>query len=294
MDAGVASRIRIAGVVALAAIAAFAALVAGAGTAQSNPGDPLLPDLRVKKPEELYLQGDNKRTLRIRFSNTVMNLGNGPLELTQNPETGPDSCQAPGQPFGRETIQNVYEDSNHGPSDDFFIRGSDSDFNEASVGCSRYHPAHDHWHFDNFANYALYREKTGKLAGKAKKISFCIIDGPTADETLPGFPVASYYPQDPGEPFASCSGTSTNGLSIGYSDLYGAGLRGQGIDVTGQKHGRFCLVLRVDPGSPGDPDGQLQESNPDNNVTGQRVAISPKNKKVRRLSGACKTPLPSI
>jgi hypothetical protein len=258
-------------------------LVVSADSADSRaPGDELQPDLVVQRPTELYIA--KGKDIRLRVSNTVANVGNGPLEMSGNGQF----CEGDD---GRFTVQRFYDDTDDANSVGFFDRedeGGDPD-REANAGCSRYHEEHDHWHFDNFARYRLLDERTEELVAGSRKISFCVIDTGQPYPDLPGSPDGGYYPQDPANPkFPTCSETSVDGLSIGWEDTYGASLPGQGIKVTDLPRGHYCLVLETDPAGQGTPNGVLEESNESNNLRDIRVWLRPHRGVVRRVSHNCK------
>lgn len=258
-------------------------LVLSADAARSGvPGAALLPDLKVERPDELYVDKNRKHT-RLRVSNTVSNKGTGPLEIEgDGAECGPGDD-------GRRTVQRIFKDSGNPGSVGFFVRSQDPAHTEAEAGCSRYHPSHDHWHFDNFARYTLYSERTGNPVGGSRKVSFCVIDTGRPYPALPGSPKNPYYPQDEANPqFPTCSETSTDGLSVGWEDTYGASLPGQAIKITGKRKGRYCLLIEADPPT-ANPDGVLAESNRDNNAREIRMRLHPRKGVVKRLGPNCRT-----
>ena len=285
-----------------ALVSALAAgLVVAVGPARSGTDDvvELRPDLVVQRPDELYLMRSGKNgPVRLRTSNRVANRGVGPLEISGNKDGEP--CTLPGKPDGRHTLQTIYEDSDDPaqPGDtsspDFFLRDEDTEsLPPHAAGCSRYHPAHAHWHFDNFARYTLLSERTGKVVGKSRKVSFCVLDTGQPYPGLPGSPDERYYPQDPFAPdpsFPTCSETSTDGLSIGWADTYGAGLPGQGITLETMRRGTYCLVLEADPPTAGNPAGSLLETREDNNTRTARVRLRPRALLLHRLGSACTIP----
>jgi hypothetical protein len=283
MDAGAATgRLGLAAVVATCGAMFGTGLILSAESADSRaPGDQLKPDLVVQRPTELYL-AKGKET-RLRVSNTVANIGNGPLEITGDGTSCDDGD-------GRITVQHVFEDSDAPGSAGYFERSDDAAFTPEPAGCSRYHAAHDHWHFDNFARYRLLAERSGDLVGGSRKISFCVIDTGQPYPDLDGSPDGGYYPQDPENPkFPTCSASSVDGLSIGWEDTYGASLPGQGIKVTNLRRGHYCLVLETDPAGTGSPNGVLDESDESNNVRDFRIWLRPHKAIVRRVSHKCKS-----
>lgn len=284
MEAGALKRLRMAGLVACTSLAAVAMLAFAAGSAQSGaPGVALEPDLVVQRPTELYLVERNNST-RLRVSNTVANDGAGPLEMF--PGDLSDECNFPGKADGRLAFQRIFEDAPNPDSAGYFRRSHDTESQTQVAGCMRYHPQHDHWHFDDFAHYTLIREKTGQTVGEATKVSFCIIDTGNPFPNLPGAPDEAYYPQDPDDEdgYVTCSDTSVDGLSVGWEDTYGAGLPGQSINITGLPGGYFCLRLETDPSD------QLAEETETNNTRTMRLFVGLFHGRVERLHGACKAP----
>lgn len=288
MDAGGLKRVGMAGLAAAGALA-IAGLALSADASSGAPAGPeLLPDLFVERPAELYLAGH--RETRLRISNTVSNKGRGPLEMTGNGSP----CPFPGTTLGRLTEQRVYSDSDHPGSPGYFERDHDEQSVPREAGCSRYHPKHQHWHFDNFARYTLLSEASGKVVAGARKVSFCVIDTGRPYPGRNGSPSASYYPQNPDNPsYRTCSETSIDGLSIGWEDTYGASLRGQGIKVTGLPRGSYCLVLETDPPTESSTAGVLAESNEDNNKRTVRLRMRLRRDVVNRVGSVCKLPVAS-
>jgi Lysyl oxidase len=265
-----------------------AALVFAADSARSRAeGEQLLPDLVVRWPHELYVERRGDR-IRLRVSNTVANKGKGPLELTggeDNPE-----CDNGTNP-GRTTVQTIFRDSADTDSLGYFERDEDTLSDPSPAGCSRFHATHNHWHFDNFARYTLYREKTGKAVAGSRKVSFCVIDTGQPFGELDGSPLDRYYPQDPtgqDPEFPTCSETSVDGLSIGWEDTYSASLPGQGILVDGLPRGRYCLTMEADPPVDElDTDGVLEEVHEDNNLRELRIRMRPHRLVVKHLGNDC-------
>jgi len=208
----------------------------------STPGDPLYPDLIVwtDRLRDAHVSREGGRKL-LRFSNGVPNAGAGPLEV-YGVVDGTGQTQA---------YQVVYNDN-----------GSRTTH---SVGTFSFagHEDHNHWHYDDFAQYEL-RDPSGNLVRAGEKISFCLMDVSRYDGSLPGSPSSGVY---------SCS---RQGISVGWADIYGADLEGQHIDITGVADGDYTLVSIVDP------TGRLHESNRANNlarigirISGDGVAILP-------------------
>lgn len=264
-------------------------LAFSAGEAESGDPVALLPDLSVERPKEIYLRKRAKAT-RLRISHTVANRGNGPLELYADGAEDP-ACDRDGLPSGRRVWQRIYNDGPNPGSTGHFNRQHDTDSAPVEAGCMRFHPQHDHWHFDDFAHYSLISEKTGKEVGLGRKVSFCVIDSEriaTAAQ-LPGTQFAPFYYPGPGkngDGYGECTAESTDGLSIGWADTYGAALPGQAINITGRRSGYYCLWVSADPSD------RIAEIDETNNELVARIRIRLAKNKVVRKAGACKVPLP--
>jgi Lysyl oxidase len=272
--------------VGLSSTAALAGLIAFGPSANAGDtsGPMLLPDLVVESPDDIVLEQprDSRRVL-LRFSHSTANIGTGPLEIYPDLKTG--RCGKKGR-RGRVAHQAIYQDAN---SDGEFGRAIDSGLTEAPVGCMIYHEIHEHYHFEDFARYELYRLGSGKLAEVSKKVSFCVVDSHKYMPQLPGSPGNPYYR------FEDCEDAAgTHGISVGWADKYGAGTPGQEFDVTGLGKGSFCLVTRADPNS------RLTESatgGEDNNLQTAAIRFNPKQAsrhghEVAVLDEPCAAPKP--
>jgi hypothetical protein len=91
-----------------------------------------------------------------------------------------------------------------------------------------------------------------------QKTSFCILDLGVYDRNLPGYVSGGF--------FRTCSST-TQGLSVGWIDVYSKSLPGQNIDITDVADGHYWLESEVDPNN------NVLESNEDNNIARIRITI---------------------
>jgi hypothetical protein len=224
------------------------ALLLPSAAASTGASRELLPDLVTRRPAKIYLQVTKRGKRLVRFSNEVVNVGIGPLELRPRA----DDCNGNGDlRDDRRSYQRVYRDAN---GDGAFTRGVDTDFRTRRAGCTRFHPAHKHWHFEALAEYAL---RPAVPLGSKKKVSSCALDSRRRLAKAPGSPRGKYY--------GGCRRDSIGGISIGWGDLYGARVTGQELDVTTFGDGIYCLVSRADP------ENRLQESNERNNVRTTRI-----------------------
>ena len=219
------------------AIARTAALTLLAGVASAQTD--LLPDI-ITDPNDMqnwYIQNSGGNRY-LRLSNGTANAGAGKLYLYGG--TIINSTQ-------REVIQRIYR--------------TDNTFWERPAGTFVHHPTHGHIHFEEWAQYSIREvlpgNGVGDVVAQGAKTSFCILDLGVYNSSLPGFP--------PGGQFNSC-GTSIQGLSVGWKDVYSAGLDGQQININGVPDGTYWLESEVDPFN------RVLESNENNNV--HRILIT--------------------
>ncbi len=187
--------------------------------ARALPGD-LLPDLRVRRSETVEVVSDGDRH-ELLFSTEVENVGRGPLELVPARE----DCDRDGDLDDDRTAHQS-------------IGGRRGGERHVRAGCVVHHPAHGHWHFDGFARYTLLRADDGRPAARSNKVSFCLIDSARSSavpDTMAG-----------DDSYSSCGADTTQGISAGWYDHYGAGLPGQSIDLRGVAPGRYRLVMHAD------------------------------------------------
>jgi hypothetical protein len=244
----------------------LALLLAGPATAQA--ANLLYPNMRTLPPRELRfdrtdVSPDSHGDLRnvLRFSNTVYNVGGGPVEIratinkSLNPPAGP-------------AIQRIYDDQ--GGFTDIPLTGS----------TLYYHDVHVHYHFDHWGGYELWTRAeydawiaSGKTQGSpdlvGQKTTSCVTDEEFVVSLLSAVWPADYPP-------ARCMPDRNNliaqGLSSGWGDTYDYYRFEQWIDL-GQStlaDGTYVLRSVTDPQnlvheSPGKADG-AREGSADNSA----------------------------
>lgn len=224
-------------------------------------GSEHLPDLQTLKPSDLAVDTSGGGRV-VRFSNTVVNLGDGRLEL--RPVNPPTTLFGLFQTQGTTRAYQVIYTHN--------ASGSWTKAREQQVGTFQFHASHNHWHFEKFARYELYNSAADGSRGTslnrlAEKTTFCIIDTDHVNSTLTHSGTRTY---------TGCGRNSTTGLTVGWGDKYGANLDGQSIDIRGLPDGDYWLMSTADYG------GKILETNEANNsaevkfrLTGNSVTALP-------------------
>jgi lysyl oxidase len=200
------------------------ALLTPALAAECDPNDPTL-----LKPDLVELPMTHVRVVRqfrhrvIVFSTVIGNEGDGPLILhghTVDTATGP-------------VTQATQE-----------IMRSDGSSCTQLAGDFVFHPAHHHFHFEDFENYQLRKDDpfTGEIVAQSAKVSFCLLD----IQPIRGFHLLPTVSEDCLNP------EGTEGISVGWADVYDSLLPGQSIDLDADPEnpvpaGTYFLVNTVNP-----------------------------------------------
>lgn len=188
----------------------------------------------------------------LRFSNTVLNAGDGPLEarfLTEGVVAGlADKTQ-------QHLVQRIYHD--------------DGAWHERLAGTYTFHEIHAHFHYEGFAQHWLYHAGNGTLARTGHKAGFCMEDVALPTWEAPGNRARSYS-------FPACNVPTdrtdqgswmVQGISPGWADIYTWDLPDQYIDITGLPDGCYDLVTEADPGR------TFVETTREDNVAAVRIQL---------------------
>jgi hypothetical protein len=219
----------------------------GSPAAADNADQPHLPDIRTRKPSELFIQNSGG-VKELRFTNTIWNKGSGPLELRAENDDVAGTTVAYQRIWSHNAVNIEYL------------------YDENEVGTFTFHPAHNHWHFEGFAMYQLRKINpsggVGKVLRQSDKISFCIIPTTNVPDNL--------FHTDWGGPY-SCGETSMQGLPVGWGDEYYWGLAGQFVPINGIANGKYWLR------SMADWEHRLQEEDEGNNANKVKIRITGNN-----------------
>jgi hypothetical protein len=200
--------------------------------AEPSPKRPreLLPDLQITPPRELYIE-EGTDVRKLRFSTTVVNTGDGPLDIAGSFDADTGITTA---------TQRIHLD--------------DGAMTEQVAGAFMFHPGHEHWHFEDFTMLELWTYDgdgdLDEMKATTGKATFCAVDEVLEDDSLP------HVPEGPS--FLEC-GQGVQGISVGWSDTYTADLIGQELDITGVPDGRYAVRTVADPAE------RLRETDDDNN-----------------------------
>jgi hypothetical protein len=198
----------------------------------------LLPDLQVMPTRELYVE-DGGSGRKLRFSTTVVNTGDGPLD-----------------------IAGMFDAARGITTATQLVHRSDGSTKEHLAGEFIFHPGHEHWHFEDFTVLELWTYGDGgeldEMRATTGKATFCAVDEVLEYADLPHVPDGPAYLQ---------CGQSVQGISVGWSDTYTADLIGQELDITGVPDGRYAVRTIVDPAE------RLRETRNDNNALAVYVEL---------------------
>jgi hypothetical protein len=206
------------------------------------PGPEARPDLRSLPAYAIRLT----RRGFLQFSATVWNAGPSPLVV--------DGFRRDG-----EDVMDAYQ---------YFYDTDMKQVGHAEAGTMIWHsaPAHDHWHFTDFARYRLLDEdKVGVM--RSRKQSFCLFNTDAIDYTVDG----ANWGAEGGDLHSACGEYSSIGvrevLDSGSGDTYQQSLPGQSFDVKNLPNGTYFVAVEANPF------GNLTEVSATNNVSYRKVIL---------------------
>jgi len=220
----------------VALLAATALLSLPLAASPASAATILLPDLISDQPDPNGSVEVNTYTgsprLILRFDGYVTNVGDGPLEVSGNPQiTDPSNDAAVHQ------------------------RALDSDGNWNVVGTPlvQYETAdgHNHFHLMEVGRYSLWNQAKTAEAAPGQKVGFCLYDIEHAESEDWSGPRPSRVYSGSVTQFCDSNNPNTTdlvmGTSKGWRDVYGAYLTFQWIDVSDTAPGIYYLANQADP-----------------------------------------------
>jgi hypothetical protein len=241
----------------LFAVVSLATVAMQLPTSALPAGQPHYPDVVTRTPFGVRLvAGKGATSRKMYFSNTIGNIGDGPLELRPENDATTGTTNA---------IQEIYT---HGTTSG--VKGTQLILVSSTViGTFAFHPAHNHWHMGDFARYELRSintdGSTGPVVATTSKVSFCMIDTDVIDSTLPHYGWGRSH---------SCGQNARQGVKVGMGDTYSSFLPDQFIDITTIADGTYRLVSVADPNTADRPGGRMLETNDANNAASVDVTIT--------------------
>jgi Lysyl oxidase len=233
---------RVAGAAVAASLALSATACGDQGSRLDGPpkGVAVLPDLVPEPPIDLQTKHEPSGKWSMRFSSTLVNVGEGDFILHGDRTTDQWNLE--------QQIAYSEGGSELRPTDAEIVWGGDG---------------HNHWHVKRVATYRIepVDEAGNPVAGAEgrsdTKIGFCFFD---SHKKLDGGPNKAHYHRQ------SCGKAETDtqismGLSPSWGDVYDISLPGQSVDITDLPDGRYRIWAEADP------QGWFQEVTRDNNVT---------------------------
>ncbi len=215
-----------------------------------------LPDLKVAKMGSFSIQRTASGRRLLRFSGMMLNVGRGPFEIR-----------------GRRA-------STKKPwiVDQIVYRTGGTKRRIPTTATMKYAgDGHNHWHVRRMLSYHLWSTHG---TSRDAKIGFCFFDTNRRDTTLPGAPKFRKYKESGCGKRGSLH--TTNGISVGWGDLYPANFAYQWIDITGLPGGTYTIRASVDLY------GRFLESNETNNCTWAKVSFKGTGSKVKVVSTGSK------
>jgi hypothetical protein len=208
-----------------------------------------LPDLKVAAMAHFKIQRTASGRRLLRFDGMMVNVGRGPFEIKGRRASTK-------KPWIIDQV--VYQ------------TGGATRRIRTTATMKYAGDGHDHWHVRRILSYHLWSTHG---TSRDAKIGFCFFDTNRRDASLPGAPkLRKYFQSGCGKKRAL---RTTNGISVGWADLYPAKFAYQWIDITGLPGGTYTIRAAVDLY------GQFTESNETNNCKWARVSFKAKGSKVK-------------
>ena len=210
-------------------------MVAGPGL-DAIPEDYLLPDLVSDPPTFDYgvneVSVDGQQRLVLRFDGYVTNLGDGPVDLSGNPQLAD-----PSDPTSHDVWQRVKI-----ASGEWFKLAQPPVRFETADG-------HNHFHLMEIVAYSLWSSDGATQVAPGAKVGFCLADSEALPHLHPDPGPATYSVADS----QNCMANEPNATSLemgvteGWRDIYDGDVTFQWVDVSDVTPGRYRLGVEADP-----------------------------------------------
>ncbi|MGZ4430385.1 MAG: lysyl oxidase family protein, partial [Gaiellales bacterium] len=208
----------------------------------TNPPNRARPDLIPLPAWSIGVQRQSGRDL-LGFGATIWVGGNGPLEV--------EGYRQP-----NSNVMSAFQ---------YFLDGTRV-VGRAPAGTFQWdsRPGHNHWHFEQFANYSLIDPATGTSV-RSMKQSFCIAPTDALDLLLP------HASMDGSGLWSQCGDPAAiwirEALPVGWGDTYFQSVAGQAFDITNIPNGTYQIAVTANP------ERLLYESNTGNDTSIRQVTL---------------------
>jgi hypothetical protein len=207
------------------------------------------------------------RAVRIRFTSSVDNIGDGPLVLYGHRDSTRSATMA---------VRQAFQNGGGGPIPDSYASA------QYTIGGSMYYEpskSHVHWHFLDFEHFEL-RTASGRTLVTDRKNGFCLGDRYTTydapklrnavrpQDNTPQAALAAFLATNNCKHHEPDALDVTEGISVGRGDDYKYDVDYQWLDITTVPNGVYNLVATANP------DGHLQETRYDNNSASIAISIT--------------------
>lgn len=197
--------------------------VGTSGTAPSAASDGRLPDVVEEIPKHLQIQNTQQGEF-LRFSTTHWNFGDGPLQIRGGGQVAP--CTLDGVTYDQCTYATQE-----------ILDASGAIVATHPAGVAVFHAAHNHWHQNGVALFAVRTTPDGPPVGGANlKTTFCFIDVDKSE----------LVKRNSERVYWECN-ADLQGISVGWGDEYHHSTEGQELDVSGLPAGDYYLTQDADP-----------------------------------------------
>ena len=158
------------------ALAGLGVIAASAPAPAAGGGVPALASRRGRATprRDPHPEGGGGEAAAVRVDHRQPGRRRRRAEARHAARSAENDCDGDGDPLNdRKAFQRIFGDTD---GDGVFTRGSDTVLSKRFAGCSIFHVAHDHWHFEEFARYRLVKPKTEDVVASSEKVSFCVRD----------------------------------------------------------------------------------------------------------------------
>lgn len=189
----------------------------------------LLPDLVQEVPSDITVdmtRSGPRIGFRLGFTTTIANTGAGPIEVVGHRGAG-------------QTVMRAEQ----------VVRTRDGESCvRPGAGALRYdfRQTHDHWHLLDFDRYALTRPDGSSAPAPSRKAGFCLGDRTELRRRVPGSVARPRWTSECALDQPRATAVS-EGISIGWADVYPAYVEGQVLDISRVQPGHYVLVNIVNP-----------------------------------------------